>query len=84
MAVCGGLSKTALNVVARTLILDRSCEEVLCLANLHKLSDALYRSAQPSEKGMKNLKAAGITTIVASGSSRLTAILGTSRERRST
>jgi protein tyrosine phosphatase (PTP) superfamily phosphohydrolase (DUF442 family) len=32
--------------------------------NLHKVSDTLYRSAQPSAKGMKNLKALGITTVV--------------------
>jgi protein tyrosine phosphatase (PTP) superfamily phosphohydrolase (DUF442 family) len=32
--------------------------------NLHKISDSLYRSAQPSAAGMKNLKAMGITTIV--------------------
>ncbi len=32
--------------------------------NLHKVSETLYRSAQPSEKGMKNLKAFGIKTIV--------------------
>ena len=32
--------------------------------NLHKVSDTLYRSAQPSAEGMKNLKAVGIETIV--------------------
>jgi protein tyrosine phosphatase (PTP) superfamily phosphohydrolase (DUF442 family) len=32
--------------------------------NLHKVSDTLYRSAQPSAEGMKNLKAIGIETIV--------------------
>ncbi len=32
--------------------------------NLHKVSDTLYRSAQPSAAGMKNLKAMGIETIV--------------------
>lgn len=32
--------------------------------NLHKVSDTLYRSAQPSAEGMKNLKAMGIETIV--------------------
>ncbi len=32
--------------------------------NLHKVSDALYRSAQPSAEGMQNLKAMGIETIV--------------------
>ena len=32
--------------------------------NLHKVSDTLYRSAQPSSEGMRNLKALGITTIV--------------------
>ena len=34
------------------------------LPNLHKVSDTLYRSAQPSAEGMKNLKAMGIETIV--------------------
>ena len=32
--------------------------------NLHKVSDTLYRSAQPSAEGMTNLKTMGIETIV--------------------
>ncbi|MBW2637530.1 MAG: dual specificity protein phosphatase family protein [Deltaproteobacteria bacterium] len=32
--------------------------------NLHKVSDDLYRSAQPTAEGMKNLKKLGIKTIV--------------------
>ena len=32
--------------------------------NLHKVSDSLYRSAQPSAEGMANLKAMGIVTVV--------------------
>ena len=32
--------------------------------NLHKVSDTLYRSAQPTEEGMKNLKEMGIETII--------------------
>lgn len=32
--------------------------------NLHKVSDTLYRSAQPSIEGMRNLKAQGIKTVV--------------------
>jgi protein tyrosine phosphatase (PTP) superfamily phosphohydrolase (DUF442 family) len=32
--------------------------------NLHKVSDTLYRTAQPSAEGMKNLKAVGIETII--------------------
>lgn len=32
--------------------------------NLHKVSEDLYRSAQPTKKGMANLKAMGIETIV--------------------
>jgi len=32
--------------------------------NLHKVSDTLYRSAQPSAEGMANLKKMGIRTIV--------------------
>ena len=32
--------------------------------NLHKVSDMLYRSAQPTAKGMVNLKAMGIETII--------------------
>lgn len=34
------------------------------VANLHKLSDSLYWSAQPTAEGMKNLKAIGIETVV--------------------
>lgn len=32
--------------------------------NLHKVSDGLYRSAQPTAEGMRNLEAMGIRTIV--------------------
>lgn len=32
--------------------------------NLHKISTNLYRSAQPTEQGMKNLKQIGIETII--------------------
>jgi protein tyrosine phosphatase (PTP) superfamily phosphohydrolase (DUF442 family) len=32
--------------------------------NLHKVSDTLHRSAQPSAEGMKNLKAMGIETVI--------------------
>ena len=32
--------------------------------NLHKVSDNLYRSAQPTAEGMRNLKQIGIRTIV--------------------
>ena len=32
--------------------------------NLHRITDGLYRSAQPSAAGMKHLKAMGIETIV--------------------
>ena len=32
--------------------------------NLHKISDTLYRSAQPSAEGMKNLKVMGIETVI--------------------
>jgi protein tyrosine/serine phosphatase len=32
--------------------------------NLHKVTDGLYRSAQPTGEGWKNLKALGITTVV--------------------
>ncbi len=34
------------------------------LPNLHKVSNMLYRSAQPSAEGMKNLKAMRIETVV--------------------
>jgi protein tyrosine/serine phosphatase len=32
--------------------------------NLHKVSDSLYRSAQPSAEGIANLKTTGIGTVV--------------------
>ena len=38
--------------------------QVKGVPNLHKVSDTLYRSAQPSAEGIKNLKAMGIETIV--------------------
>ncbi len=34
------------------------------LPNLHKVSETLYRSAQPSAAGIRSLKAAGIATIL--------------------
>ena len=34
------------------------------VANLHRITEGLFRSAQPSAAGMKNLKAMGIETIV--------------------
>jgi len=34
------------------------------VCNLHKVSDDLYRSAQPSAEGLRNLKAKGIKTVV--------------------
>jgi protein tyrosine/serine phosphatase len=34
------------------------------LPNLHKVSDTLYRGAQPDEAGMKRLQAMGIKTVV--------------------
>jgi len=38
--------------------------EMRGVPNLHKVSDMVYRSAQPSAEGMRNLKAEGIETIV--------------------
>ncbi len=38
--------------------------EMKGVPNLHKVSETLYRSAQPSLEGLKNLKALGIETIV--------------------
>jgi len=34
------------------------------VSNLHKINDSLYRSAQPTEEGMKNLEKMGIKTII--------------------
>ena len=34
------------------------------LPNLHKVTDGLYRGAQPTAEGMRNLKEAGIETVV--------------------
>ena len=38
--------------------------ELAGVPNLHKVSDNLYRSAQPTAQGMKNLKKMGIETVV--------------------
>ena len=38
--------------------------EMKGVSNLHKVSETLYRSSQPSADGMRNLKAMGIETIV--------------------
>ena len=38
--------------------------ELAGVPNLHKVSDTLYRSAQPSARGMRELKDMGIETIV--------------------
>lgn len=34
------------------------------VSNLHKINDGLYRSAQPTEEGMKNLEKMGIKTLI--------------------
>ncbi len=39
-------------------------KEVKGVPNLHQLSPGLYRSAQPSEEGMKALKERGVKTVV--------------------
>jgi len=38
--------------------------QLIGVPNLHKVSDTLYRSAQPSAEGMRNLKAMRIETVV--------------------
>jgi len=38
--------------------------EIGGVPNLHRVSDGLYRSAQPTEEGMRNLKKLGVVTIV--------------------
>ena len=38
--------------------------EISGLPNFHKVSDALYRGAQPDKKGMEELKKMGIKTII--------------------
>jgi len=38
--------------------------EMKGVPNLHKVSETLYRSAQPSVEGLKNLKAMGIETLI--------------------
>lgn len=38
--------------------------EVEGVPNLHKVSDRLYRSAQPTNEGIRNLEELGITTVV--------------------
>ena len=38
--------------------------------NLHKVSDRLYRSAQPTAEGMTNLVALGVKTVVGIGTMR--------------
>ena len=51
----------------RDLVLDSKWAEPMTLAgvpNLHKVSDKLYRSAQPTAEGMTNLVALGIKTVV--------------------
>ncbi len=38
--------------------------EMKGVPNFHKVSGVLYRSAQPSVEGMKNLKSAGVRTVI--------------------
>ena len=38
--------------------------EIGGVPNLHKVSESLYRSAQPTAEGMRNLKAMGIETVL--------------------
>ena len=38
--------------------------EIEGVPNLHKMNDRIYRSAQPTDKGMENLKKLGIRTVI--------------------
>lgn len=38
--------------------------EIAGVANLYRVSDGLYRSAQPTEEGMENLERFGIKTVI--------------------
>jgi len=38
--------------------------QITGVPNLHKVSDSLYRSAQPTAEGMQDLKAMGIKTVI--------------------
>ncbi len=45
------------------------------LPNLHKVSDVLYRSAQPTEEGMRELQRMGVRTVISLRSSGLRPLL---------
>ena len=45
------------------------------LPNLHKVSDMLYRSAQPTEEGMRELRKMGVRTVISLRSSGLRPLL---------
>ncbi|MCC6699734.1 MAG: dual specificity protein phosphatase family protein [Candidatus Hydrogenedentes bacterium] len=62
-ALIAGLATAAENTAERP---STWAQPVLVedVPNLHKLSDTLYRSAQPTAEGMQNLKKMGVKTIV--------------------
>jgi protein tyrosine phosphatase (PTP) superfamily phosphohydrolase (DUF442 family) len=71
IAIAGILSLFLLSFLARaqTSLPDRPAHwagpvQLEGVPNLHRVSDTLFRSAQPSAEGMGNLKAMGIKTIV--------------------
>ena len=71
VAVISITSLVLINAVyaAETSPANRSAQwaetmEMKGVPNLHKVSDTLYRSAQPSPEGIRNLKNMGIETIV--------------------
>ena len=57
-------SASAIFIFTLSLGLFAEDIELAGVPNLHKVSDSLYRSAQPSAEGMLNLKKLGIKTVV--------------------
>lgn len=57
-------AQTAAQTVAQRPASWAQAVEVEGVPNLHKVSPGLYRSAQPTAGGMRNLKAMGIKTVV--------------------
>lgn len=65
---CGGVAAAPppVDIPVRAAALERSG-----LPNLHKVSDVLYRSGQPTEEGMRELRKMGVRTVISLRSSGL-------------
>jgi len=64
VAACGGVGKTAEAVHPRLDTWAKPVPDRTGLPNLYKVTEGLYRGAQPEDEGFDELKSMGIKTVV--------------------